>query len=166
MYDQLYEQLRQLASSYLRRERANHTLQPTALVHEAWLKLPDLEARDGDRDRARREFFSMAGRAMRQILVDHARRKGAQKRDAGFRVTLHDAADNALIDDAMMIDLDSALKQLAAEQPRAAKVAELRLFAGLSIDEVAQVVEVSSATVKVDWRLARALLSQRIREAQ
>lgn len=165
MFDQLYEQLRELAASYLRRERADHTLQPTALVHEAWLKFTSVDSFDRDDDQSRRQFLSYAARAMRQILVDHARRKGAQKRDAGFKVTLHDAVDEGFVDDAAMIDIDAALHHLATELPRAAKIAELRLFAGLSIEEVAEVVEVSPATVKIDWRLARALLTQRIQEA-
>jgi RNA polymerase sigma factor (TIGR02999 family) len=152
----VYNELRALAGKYLRRERPSHTLQPTALVHEAYLRMVDVERIDW---RGKTHFFALAARQMRRILVDHARARGAAKRGGGARaVTLEDhlAVDPGHLDD--LLALDQALTRLSQLDPRRARVAELKLFAGLSVDEMAIDTDVSPRTVKDDWRVARAWL--------
>lgn len=154
----VYAELRRLAESYFRAERTEHTLQTTALVHEAYLRLvnaPDLNWEN------RRHFFGIAAQAMRQILVDHARRRGAQKRAGGRQVTLDDDNVGAAASDDV-IGVDEALQRLAATSPRAARVVELRYFAGLSIEQTAETLDVSVATVKRDWLSARAWLQREL----
>lgn len=155
----LYEQLRELAERQLKRERRDHTLQPTALVNEAFLKL------EGQRDaklRSRSHLLAVVAVAMRRILVDHAQRRGSQKRGGGReRLDLEGATGIAAPDGAPAVDLlalDEALEKLAALDERKAKVVELRWFAGLSVEETAEALASSPATVKRDWEFARAWL--------
>ena len=151
----LYPELRQLAEHLFRRERSNHTLQPTALVNEAWLRLSGVEAiANGDRS----HLFAVAARLMREILIDHARRRAAAKRDGGERVTLSgldaDADDNGID----LIGLDAALTRLDAIDPVKGRIVELRYFGGLSIEDTADALALSPATIKRHWQAARAWL--------
>jgi RNA polymerase sigma factor (TIGR02999 family) len=155
-----YDDLRRLADGYLRNERAGHTLQPTALVHEAWLRLfegSDLQ----DLDRA--HFLGIAAVAMRRILVEHARARHAAKRGSdAARVTLSSAVLFQVGPDVDVLALDEALARLAALDARQARVVELRFFGGLSMDEVAELVGVSKRAVESDWTLARAWLHREL----
>jgi RNA polymerase sigma factor (TIGR02999 family) len=151
----VYRELRRLAAAYLRRERRDHTLQPTALVHEAYLRLIG-QARVDCRTRA--QFFGIAANLMRQILVNHAKGHRASKRAGGIRVTLEEAAGVAPRRDADLIALDGALERLALLDPRQSRIVELRFFGGLTEDEIAEIIGVSPFTVKRDWRIARAVL--------
>ncbi len=156
LFPVVYDELRRRAAAYLRRERPDHTLQPTALAHEAYLKLAGAE-RLRVADRA--HFMALAARAMRAILVDHARRRGAQKRGGGCRpVVLDEAMVVAGPDAGAFDDLDRALTDLARRSERQARVVELRYFGGLTVDEIAEVLGTSSVTVKRDWTTARAWL--------
>jgi RNA polymerase sigma factor (TIGR02999 family) len=152
----VYEELHQLASHYLRHERPDHTLQPTALVHEAYMRLTGLREADFHN---RVHFFGAAAKAMRRILVDHARRRRAGKRpDQARRVDL-DEASNVGIDLRLdLVALDDALARLAALAPQPAQVVELRCFGGLTVEECGAFLEVSPATVKRHWSFARAWL--------
>jgi RNA polymerase sigma factor (TIGR02999 family) len=155
-------ELRQVARAYMARERAGHTLQPTALVNEVFLRL--IESHDVNCQH-RAHFFGIAARLMRRVLVDHARWHGYQKRGGGaHRVTLDEglAAVAAPVD---VLDLDAALTKLAAIDARRSKVIELRYFAGLTVEETAIALEVSTDTVKRDWRLARLWLLKEMEEA-
>ena len=157
----VYEELRGMAHGYLVRERPGHSLNTTALVHEAYLKLVD-QTRAPAQSRA--YFFGAAARAMRQILVDHARHRRRQKRGGGQRpVTLEDHYLAADAFAAEVLDLDDALERLAAIEPRAARVVESRFFGGLSVEETAEVLGVSSRTVKRDWIMAKAWLYRTLR---
>ncbi len=155
----VYGELRRLAASHLRSERGDHTLQPTALVHEAYLRLV------GQRSVSwanRAHFFGIAARMMRRVLVDHARRRLAAKRSPG---TLYVAlGEDAAAPDRTpeLLALDRALTELERLDPRQARVVELRFFAGLSVEETAEVAGVSTATVKREWRTARAFLRHEI----
>lgn len=157
LFESVYADLRRLADRILSRERADHTLQPTALVHESWLKLADQE-RARFEDQA--HFLAMAATAMRNILVDHARGRGAQKRGGAWgRVTL----DARLADVTREVDvlaLEDGLEKLEGLDPRQAKVVELRFFGGLSEEEVARVLGISRSTVTREWRMARAFLAK------
>jgi len=151
----VYAELRRLAVSQMRRERPDHTLQPTALVHEAYLRLAGHRA--GFRNRV--HFYGAAAQAMRRILVDHARGRGARKR--GQRdplVDLDEVVGGGAERHVDLVALDEALDRLAAVAPRAAKVVELRFFGGLSVDEAAAFLDISPATVKREWGFARAWL--------
>jgi len=148
-------ELRRLARGYMARERGGHTLQPTALVNEAFLRL--IDARHV-RWQDRAHFVGIAARLMRRVLVDHARARGYQKRGgAGARVTLTEglAATPEPTPDLDLVALDRALEQLAADDARKAKVIELRFFGGLSVEETAEVLHLSTDTIKRDWRLAK-----------
>ena len=148
----VYEELRRLAHHYMRAEREGHTLQTTALVNEAYLRLAGI---DGLRWRDRAHFFAMAATLMRRVLVDYARQRGRDKRGAGVSVTSleEDAiAPQAAVD---IVALDEALERLAAVDPQQGRVVELRFFAGLSVKETAEALGVSAATVKRDWATAR-----------
>lgn len=156
----IYDELRQMAHAQLAREHGNVTLQTTALVHEAYLKLVD-----GDRvtRRGRAYFFAAAARAIRQVLVDHARRRKAAKRGGDVEVvTLDDEASGVDAFAAEVIDLDRALDELTERNPRHARVVECRFFGGLSVAETAAALDVSPRTVKYDWALARAWLYDRL----
>jgi RNA polymerase sigma factor (TIGR02999 family) len=157
----VYAELRALASTYARGQDKGHTLQPTALVHEAFLKL--VGAPDGQwKDRA--HFFAVAARAMRQVLTDHARARKTRKRDAGGleRITLSGAVAPSAGADVDLIALDDALSELAELDPRAHRVVELRYFGGLTVEEVAPILAVSVTTVESDWRSARAWLATKL----
>lgn len=150
----VYGELRQLAAGYLRKERQGHTLQPTALVHEAYVRLVQ-QKNPSWQDR--KHFFGVAARLMRQILVEHARRRGAGKR-AGQRVSLEDAVSFARARSRDLVILDGCLAALEKLDPRKCKAVELRYFGGLSMDEIAQTLEVSAVTVRRDLRMAEAWL--------
>jgi RNA polymerase sigma-70 factor (ECF subfamily) len=151
----VYDELRRIAAHFIRGERPGQTLQATALVHEAYLRL----ATAGTPWHDKRHFVGIAARAMRQILVERARARGAQKRWAGLdRVTLTDALAVAAPDAAMLPALDEALTRLEAIDPEQARLVELRYFAGLSIEEAAEALSMSPATLKRRWALARAWL--------
>ena len=158
----VYDELRRLAASALRNERSDHTLQPTALVHEAYLRLAE---EPNGRWQNRAHFLAVAARAMRRILVDHARRHKAAKRGSGVvLLALEDdvagAAAALPADDVDLVTLDEALGRLAALDPRQARIVELRFFGGLSVEETAEIVAASGRTVKRDWQLARAWLKR------
>jgi RNA polymerase sigma-70 factor, ECF subfamily len=152
----VYQELRRLAASYLRRERPGQTLQPTALVHEAYLRL--LKDKP-DRWKNRAHFCAIAAHSMRQILIERARARGAQKRGgAQPRVTLDEAlvaGGNRAID---LVALDEALERLAAIDPEQARLVELRFFGGLTVEETAAALGISPATVKREWALAKGWL--------
>jgi RNA polymerase sigma factor (TIGR02999 family) len=154
----VYRELRQLAASCLRRERHGHTLQPTAVVHEAYLRLVDQKHPTWQN---RSHFFGVAARLMRQILVDHARKKQAGKR-AGMRVSLQEAVSLQHERSRDLVALDSGLGELEKIDPRKCKVVELRYFGGLSMDEIAQALDVSPVTVRRDLRMAEAWLHHQI----
>ena len=158
LFPLLYSELRRQAGRFMRRERRSHTLQPSGLVHEAYLRLAGASGLDWH-DRS--HFFAIAARVMRQVLVDHARRRGAAKRD-GCRVTFADA--DAAVDPPEVLDLENALKELAALDPRQARVVELRFFGGLDVDETAEAMDLSPRTVKREWQTARAWLQHRLLE--
>ena len=163
---EVYAELRRIARHFMRRERPGHTLQPTALVHEALLRMAGAagEARGERQDPA---FVALAARVMRQVLVDHARRRGARKRSAVVGPDSVEAAgaDPRHAGEGESLDLlalDDALRRLAEVAPRAAKVVELRFFAGLEVEDAARAIGVSPATVKRDWTLARAWLRREL----
>jgi RNA polymerase sigma-70 factor (ECF subfamily) len=150
----VYRELRQLAASYLRKEYPGHTLQPTALVNEVYLRLVDQKSPAWQ---CRSQFFGVAARLMRQILVDHARKRQAGKR-AGRRVSLEEVVSFQPERSRDLVALDSGLKALEECDPRKCKAVELRYFGGLSMDEIAQTLEVSIVTVRRDLRMAEAWL--------
>lgn len=148
----VYGQLHRLAASCMRRERQDHTLQPTALINEAWLRL----AGEGTDWQSREQFIGYAARVMRQVLVDHARAHQAERRAGGLqRVEMHD--DLAVSADRIeeVLSIDRSLEQLAAENPRQARVVELRYFGGLSVEQIASLLGIAPRSVKRDWSLAR-----------
>jgi RNA polymerase sigma factor (TIGR02999 family) len=154
----VYEELRRRAQRALAKERRGHTLQPTALVHEAYMRLVD-QSRVPWQNRF--HFYAVSARAMRQVLVDHARRRLADKRDGGTTFVPLSRADLEAATPPLSLDvlaLDLALERLAGLDPRQAKLVELRVYGGLTIDEAAEALEVSSATVSRDWRHAEAWL--------
>ena len=154
---QIHDELRKLAASYLRRERPDHTLQPTALVNEAFLKLVDQRAAKWQN---RAHFFGIAAQAMRRILVDHARAHVADKRGGAVRkVPLDEAALVGGIQDVDLLALDEALTRLAAMDPQQSRIVELRFFGGLTMDETSEVMRISPATIGREWRIAKAWLS-------
>lgn len=161
LHELLYDRLRELAGIYMQRERADHTLQPTALVNEAYLKLIRTPDREGG-DRAR--FLGVAARAMRQVLVDHARGRHTDKRGGGWtRVTLTGIGTRSGTDEAIdTLALDAALKKLESSDERAARVVELRFFGGMTIPEAASLLGVSHTTVESDWAFARAWIRREI----
>jgi RNA polymerase sigma factor (TIGR02999 family) len=151
----VYDELRRLARAYMRRERPGQTLEATALVHEAFLRL----ANAGTPWTDRRHFFGIAARSMRQILVERARARGAQKRWAGLdRVSMTAALEKAGANEAALPAIDEALTRLEQIDPEQARIVELRYFVGLSVDESAAVLGLSPATLKRRWALARAWL--------
>jgi RNA polymerase sigma-70 factor (ECF subfamily) len=157
----VYDELRRLADHYLRQERPDHTLQPTALVHEAYLKLVDQTSVDWQN---RAHFFGVSAQVMRQILVDHARRHRASKRGGlQQKLTLDEAIDYSQPLDVDLVALDDALTALAQLDARQSKIVELRFFGGLTIEETAVALGISPATVKVDWGMAKAWLRREIR---
>lgn len=157
----VHDELRRLARRQMRRERGGHTLQTTALVNEAYVRLIDL-SRVTWQDRG--HFFGMSARLMRRVLVDHARARGSVKRGGGAnRVSLDEAVGVALERPADLLALDDALSALAAVDPRKGQVVEMRFFCGFSVEETAEALAVSPETVMRDWRLAKVWL---LRELQ
>ena len=160
----IYNELRHLAAHYMRRERPDHTLQATALVHEAYLRLAN------QRDvtwQNRAHFFAVAGSLMRRILVDHARVHRRSKRGGTqHKISLEDVLLFSEAQSEELIELDSALSLLAKELPRQSQIVELRFFGGLSVEEIAEVLKVSPKTVKRDWSVARAWLYREIRKGE
>ena len=151
----VYNELRRIAGAYMRHESPGRTLQPTALVNEAYLRLAGEKAPWNDR----RHFVGIAARAMRQILVERARARGAQKRWGALdRVSLHESLAGAVPQEELMPALDEALERLEAIDPEQARIVELRFFAGLTVEETADALGMSPATVKRRWSLARAWL--------
>jgi len=156
LFPVVYEKLKALARKHLRTERPDHTLGATALVHEAFLKLVDQRSVTWE---GQSHFYGIATQAMRRILVDHARRRTARKRGRQHQVTLETNAPLAASDPSEeIVAVDEALAGLAKEDPRSAKLVELRYFGGMTIEEAAKVIGVSTATAKRDWTLARAWL--------
>ena len=157
----VYDELRRLAGRYMRRERPGHTLQATALVNEVYLRLFDTKR---VHVHSRAHFFALAARTMRRLLVDSARARGNAKRGGGVhKVSLDEAS--AVVDDSRLdfVALDEALRTLAVIHPRKVEVVELRYFGGLTLDETAEALRISTDTVKRDWRFAKAWLEREIR---
>jgi RNA polymerase sigma factor (TIGR02999 family) len=159
----IYDELRALAAVLFKSERAAHTLQPTALVHEAFLRLADASTPTTNRA----HFLALAAKVMRQLLIDHARAKKTQKRGEGgvasnATIALDQTPSPDAADQADVLDLDAALHELAALYPRPAQVVELRAFAGLTDPEIGEFLGVSRATVERDWALARNWLKRRL----
>lgn len=159
----IYEELRRVASKQLRAERANHTLQTTALIHEAYLRLVGGE---GAEIHDHCHFVALASRLMRQVLVDHARGRLAAKRQGGIKVTMSEALDLSAQPELDLLAVDDALTRLSQLDPQQAQVVELRFFGGLSIVETSQALSVSAATVKRDWTTARAWLRRELQRAE
>jgi RNA polymerase sigma factor (TIGR02999 family) len=156
----VYAELRRIAARQLRRERDGHTLQPTALVHEAYLRLVEQRSVNFE---SRAHFFGVAAQVMRRVLVDHARRQAATKRGNGAqRVPLDAAAETAAVNQIPVLRLDHALGRLEKIDPDLARIVELRAFGGLTIDEAAHVLNVSPTTAKRDWRTAKAWLTNEL----
>ena len=154
----VYDDLRRLAAHYMRRERAEHTLQPTALVNEAYIRLADLKVPWADRA----HFFAVAARLMRRLLVDHARSQQRIKRNA-VKISLDDAVNISTKPALDLIALDQALTQFATFDPRKVEIIEIRFFCGLSNEDVATALGISRATVQRELRLAKAWLNQQLR---
>ncbi|HEX8072229.1 MAG TPA: sigma-70 family RNA polymerase sigma factor [Pyrinomonadaceae bacterium] len=153
---QVYDELRRLADHYLRQERPDHTLQATALVHEAYLRLVD-QTNISWQNRA--HFFSVAAQVMRHILVDHARKAHAEKRGGGARrLSLDEAVSFFEQRDVNLVALDEALTELAALDAQQSRIVELRFFGGLTIEQIAEVLKITPGTVRYDWRMAKAWL--------
>ncbi len=159
LIDVLYSELRAVASRALAGEQAAVSLQPTALVNEAYLRLVDVNSIDWQ---GRNHFLGLAGRVMRQILVDQARRRNAAKRDWGKRITLTGGQALTQFEDVEILSLDEALTDLGQVDMELSKVVELRFFAGLNVEDTAVAMEISPATVKRRWRAARAWLIDRL----
>ena len=157
---QLYDELRVLAHAHLRRERPEHTLGTTGLVHEAWLRLASQHGLKAD-DTAR--FFAIASNTMRRVLVDHARRRGRQKRDGGQPVPLEDSEHFLTeAESEELLVLEDALDRLAIANPRASEVVVHRFFGGFSLEEIAELLGISGKTVQRDWLAARAWLRKEV----
>ena len=158
----VYKELHGLAHHYLRGERQDHTLQTTALINEAYLRLVE---QGPFQTQTRAHFVAVAATLMRQILVDYARSYRSAKRGNDCKVTLHDELGAVKNEDMDVLALDDALKQLAERDPQQSRIVELRFFAGLTVEETAAVLDISPATVKRDWSMARAWLSRQIKRA-
>jgi RNA polymerase sigma factor (TIGR02999 family) len=160
----VYDELRRIAGRHMRRESEGHTLQPTALVNEAYMKLVDQTSADWQ---GRTHFLAVASGAMRRILIDHARGRLRQKRGAELRrVDIEEVLEREGASDADLVDLHDALERLAALDERQARVVELRFFGGLSVDEVAATLEVSKRTVEGEWTHAKAWLRRELRRSR
>jgi RNA polymerase sigma factor (TIGR02999 family) len=159
----VYQELRRIAQHHLQQERPDHTLQSTALVHEAYLRL----MKQGPSEVANRaHFLAVASQLMRQILVDHARGRRAAKRGGGFKLELNDAMGAQKPQNMDLVALDDALNELAKLDPQQNRIVELRFFGGLSIEETAEIVGVSPTTVKREWATARAWLRREVRRSE
>ena len=160
LFADVYTELRALAARYLHRERKNHTLQPTALVHEAYMRLVDQAHVDWQ---GRTHFFAVAAQAMRRILVDHARRRAATKRGGNrHRIALDDNLAGEFKRDVDVLELEAALTKLTKLDRRQADMIELRFFGGLSIDQVAEVTGISKRSVEREWTMVRAWLRREL----
>jgi RNA polymerase sigma factor (TIGR02999 family) len=159
----IYDELRQQAGRFLRRERPDHTLRPTALVHEAYLRLVGQE-RITWKNRA--QFFGVAAQLMRRILVDHARQRGAAKRAGDWRRVFLDEEPGAPERGMDLVALEEALQELSEQDPDKVRMVELRYFGGLSLEETAKVMDVSPSTVTREWRMTRAWLFRRLQRAK
>lgn len=159
----VYHELRRIAQHHLNQERPDHTLQSTALVHEAYLRLVNQGPAEIEH---RPHFLAVASRLMRQILVDHARGHRAAKRGGGFKLELNDAMSAQKPQNMYLIALDDALNELAKLDPQQSRIVELRFFGGLSIEETAEIVGVSPTTVKREWATARAWLRREVRRTE
>jgi RNA polymerase sigma factor (TIGR02999 family) len=157
----VYEELRRRAAAHLRRERREHTLKPTDLVHETYLRLCQQSSGWQNRD----QFFGVASRLMRRILVDHARARGAAKRGRALRVTLVEGLLDATPSEPDLLDLDSALAELEALDARQGSLVELRFFGGLTLEEAASALGVSRATANREWAMAKAWLFRRLKRS-
>ena len=166
LFPVVYDELRRLAKGYMSRETPGHTLQPTALVHEAYLKLVDQTRADW---KGKTHFYAVGAKVMRRLLVDHARARDALKRGAGWQnVTLSGALDplgREMLDPEQLLDLNGALEELAEIDEREARVVTLRFLGGLTVEQVAEALGVSKRTVENDWRHAQAWLRLRLSEA-
>lgn len=156
----VYDELRRLAQSYMKSERPDHTLQATALVHDAYIRLVDWENVSWQN---RAHFFSVAAGVMRNLLVNHAVKRKAQKRDFGRRMELTEDISFGGSRELDLVDLNEALESLAEIEPQQAKIIEMRFFGGLSIDETAHVLTISPATVKREWAIAKTWLYRRLK---
>lgn len=155
----VYDELRKLAHGYMQNERADHTLQATALVHEAFIRVVDWENVSWE---SRAQFFAIVAQVMRNVLIDYARARNTNKRFGGQKIVLDDAIsfpDEREID---LLKLEEALKSLEKMDPRQAKIIELRFFGGLSIEETAHVLKISDSTVKREWRFAKTWLQREL----
>jgi RNA polymerase sigma-70 factor (ECF subfamily) len=159
----IYEELHRVARKQLRNQRADHTLQPTALIHEAYLRLAGSA---GASVRDHNHFVALASRMMRQVLVDHARGRLAAKRQGGMRVTLSEAVDVADQSEVDVLGVDEALMRLFELDEQQARVVELRFFGGLSLEETADALNISVSTVKRDWTMARTWLSRELQRLE
>jgi len=157
----VYDELRAMAGRYLRGERKDHTLQPTALVHEAFLKLVDQTRVDW---KGKTHFFAVSASAMRRILIDHARTKGRRKRGGGWQRVLLDQAESKELTEADWLNLSEVLDELAKLDPEQARIVELRFFGELTVEEVAHVLGVSKRKVEADWTHAKAWLRAALAE--
>ena len=157
----VYSELRRLATNYLRRERAGHTLQPTALVNEAYLKLVDQR---NAKWQNRAHFFGIAAQLMRRILVDHARQRQAVKRGGAdqHRLSITSAETVIKQPEIDLLSLNEAMDELAQMDPQQSRIVELKFFGGLSIEEIAEVLSIGHATVERDWKMARAWLRKQL----
>lgn len=156
----LYDELRRLAGSYMRQERSNHTLNPTALVHEAYMKLVNQREVEWQ---GRTHFFNVGAQAMRRILVDHARQKRRVKRGGGEVTASLDERQVPRESDAIdLVDLDDAIRRLAELDPRQSKIVEMRFFGAMDMQQIADQLSVSKRTVEADWTMARAWLSREL----
>lgn len=155
----VYEDLRRLARAYFTNERPEHTLQATALVHEAYIRLVNWEQVSWQN---RAHFFAVAAEVMRKVLIDHARARKAAKRDGGERILLEETVSLAANKPIDLLNLEDALVALEKLDPRQAKVVELRFFGGLSIEETAYLLDVSATTVKREWSFAKAWLQREL----
>ena len=151
----VYDELRKIAQNYLNRERGDHTLQATALVHEAYLRLIDQRQVDW---KNRSQFFGLASQMMRRILVNHAENYKAQKRGSGQKLQLDETVDVSFEENLDLIDLDNALKKFAEFDEQKSKIVEMRFFGGLTIEETAEVLGKSHATIEREWAFAKAWL--------
>lgn len=160
VYPQVYDELRRLAQFYMKQERGNHTLQPTALVHEAYLRLAQ---QDGE-FLNKTQFISIAANMMRRILINHAVRRKRQKREGTYiQITLDRAVDAVSSEGELnLLDLDAALRDLTRLDERQARIFELRFFGGLKIEETAELLEISPATVKREWATAKLFLQREL----
>jgi len=160
LFSIVYNELKRIAANYMRRERSDHTLQATALVHEAYMQLVD-QSRVNWQNRA--HFFGVAAQLMRRILVDHARNQGAQKRGGNQQVlSIDESIGMPSVNEVAFDELDEALSRLQALDAGQARIVELRFFGGLTVEEVAEVIGVSTATVEREWRMARAWLHHQL----